>query len=69
MEVIKMSIDISKTYTRAFGNGWTQPFRIIRFVRGSNTRGYIEVYEKSRKRWKTKTQIYDLPEIILEDLS
>ena len=61
-----MIIDISKTYHRAFGNGWTQPFRIIKFVRGSTTRGYIEVYEKSRNRWKTKTKIYDLTDIILE---
>jgi len=60
-----MKIDINKTYHRAFGNKWTQPFKIVRFVRGSNTRAYIEVYEKSRKRWKLKTQPYDLTDIIL----
>jgi len=63
-----MEININKTYHRAFGNGWTQPFKIIKFVRGSTTRGYIEVYEKSKQRWKSKTKPYDLTEIILEEI-
>jgi len=63
-----MEIDINKTYQRHFGSGWTQPFRIIKFVRGSNkTKAFIEVYEKSNMAWKQKTKSFVLSEIIADN--
>ena len=65
-----MEIDINKTYQRHFGEdrGWTQPFRIIKFVRGSNkTKAFIEVYEKSNMAWKPKTKSFVLSEIIADN--
>jgi hypothetical protein len=63
-----MEIDINKTYQRHFGSGWKQPFRIIKFVRGSNkTKAYIEVYEKSNMAWKQKTKSFVLSEIIADN--
>ena len=57
-------MNINKIYYRKFGSGLKQPFKIIKFVRGSTTKAYIEVYEKSHKQWKQKTQAFELSEII-----
>jgi hypothetical protein len=66
MEEKIMEFQINKIYERNFGSGWKQPFKIVKFVRNSNnTRAYIEVYEKSHKRWKAKTAPYDLSKIIV----
>jgi len=60
-------LNTNKIYYRKFGNGLKQPFKITKFVRGSKTKAYIEVYEKSNKQWKQKTQSFELSEIILNN--